>query len=93
MLKWIREHSMVLANPLRFAEELTGTWFRFWFFGTLMTSFVIMISIKLDDPRWFGITIFIVWQFLFLYTIRRLYLMLKAKESGGSENNNSGLEN
>ena len=79
---------MVIANPLRFAEELTGTWFRFWFFGLLMTSFIVMITIKMDEPRWGGASVMILWQYLFLYTIRRLYLMLKDRdaEDNGSKN-------
>ncbi len=87
MLKWIKENSMIITKPMFFAEQLIGTRFRFWFFGLFMTSFILMMTIKMDEPRWFGATLFILWQFLFLYNIKRLYLMLKAHGvSPGSSN-------
>jgi len=65
-----------MAKPLRFAEGLAGTWPRFWFFGLFMTLFIAAYTSQVDDPRWFSTLFLITWQFMFLYTIRRLYLRL-----------------
>ena len=78
-MNWFRDNVLLFGDPVQWAKSAVGSWIRFWF-SALFFAFIVITSmtrIQQTGLEISAIVLIVGLQLMVLYSLRRLYLLLK----------------